>query len=88
VIIGPALGSFARRAGEAAPGLVAAGLCLINLAFAWRWLPESRVLHPAATGPQAPRPLRPVSQAVWEVLRHPLRPLALTIIIYAVAMLA
>src|SRR5438067_8622593 len=88
VIIGPALGSFARRAGEAAPGLVAAGLCLINFAFAWRWLPESRVQHPAATGPQAPRPLRPVSQAVWEVLRHPLRPLAQTIIIYAVAMLA
>ena len=46
VIIGPALGSFARRAGTEAPGLVAAGLCAINIAFAWRWLPESRVPHP------------------------------------------
>ncbi|HWC72781.1 MAG TPA: MFS transporter [Gemmatimonadales bacterium] len=92
VIIGPALGSFARRAGTEAPGLVAAGLCAINIAFAWRWLPESRVPHAhttTASGTAAvPPPLRSVSSALWEVLAHPLRPLALTIIIYAVAMLA
>jgi multidrug resistance protein len=92
VIIGPALGSFARGAGTAAPGLVAAGLCAVNVAFAWRWLPESRVPHPHTTTPSGtvvpPPPLRSVSTALWEVLAHPLRPLALTIIIYAVAMLA
>src|SRR5207249_10791517 len=44
VVIGPVLGSFAARAGQAAPGLVAAALCLCNVGFAWKWLPESRVL--------------------------------------------
>lgn len=41
VMIGPAIGSLAFTWGTAAPGFVAAGLCLLNLAFAWRWLPES-----------------------------------------------
>src|SRR5207302_7466427 len=41
VIVGPALGSFAARAGETAPGLVAAALCALNALFAWKWLPES-----------------------------------------------
>jgi MFS family permease len=41
VMIGPALGSLAAAWGPAAPGLVAAGLCLLNLGFAARWLPES-----------------------------------------------
>lgn len=92
VIIGPALGSFARRAGPEAPGLVAAGLCAINVAFAWRWLPESRVPRPhttTASGTVVPPPVgRSVSAALWDVLGHPLSPLSLTIIIYAVAMLA
>jgi multidrug resistance protein len=87
VIIGPALGSFARRAGPAAPGLVAAALCAVNIAFAWRWLPESRVASVQPAGNVVP-PLRSVSAALREVLAHPLRPLALTIIVYAVAMLA
>ena len=42
VILGPAIGSFAFALGPAAPGLVAAGLCLVNVVFAWKWLPESR----------------------------------------------
>lgn len=41
VMIGPAIGSLAFTWGAAAPGFVAAGLCLLNLAFASRWLPES-----------------------------------------------
>src|SRR6266496_1842294 len=49
VVIGPVVGSFAARAGQSAPGLVAAALCLCNVAFAWRWLPESRVLPPHTT---------------------------------------
>jgi multidrug resistance protein len=90
VIFGPALGSFAARAGQAAPGLVAAGLCLVNAVCAWKWLPESRV--PAvrgapAGGRQMPLP-RPVREAMWEVVRHPGRPVAHLIWIYAVAMLA
>src|SRR5439155_1406482 len=84
--------SFAARAGESAPGLVAAALCAANLVFAWKWLPESRVFSPHVTtksGHQvrAPEP-RPVLDALWEVIRHPGRPAAHLIWIYAVAMLA
>ncbi len=43
VMIGPAIGSLSNsRLGPEAPGVIAAGLCMINLIFAWRWLPESR----------------------------------------------
>src|SRR6058998_412976 len=42
VVIGPALGSFTHRFGDAAPGVFAAVLVLVNVAFAWKWLPESR----------------------------------------------
>ena len=92
VIFGPALGSFAARAGETAPGLVAAALCVVNALFAWKWLPESRV--PAArastpSGRQVPPPEpRSVREAMWEVVRHPRSPVAHLIWIYAVAMLA
>ena len=92
VVVGPMLGSFAARGGETAPGLVAAALCIINVIFAWRWLPESRVLPTDTTTASgrfvpAPQP-RPVLPAVWEVVRHPRRPVAYLIWIYAVAMLA
>ncbi|MGH9260828.1 MAG: MFS transporter, partial [Acidimicrobiales bacterium] len=42
VVIGPNIGSLAYRWGPAAPGLAAAGIVLLNVAFAWKWLPESR----------------------------------------------
>lgn len=45
VLIGPVIGSVARSFGTAVPGLVAAGLMLLCVAFAWKWLPESRVHH-------------------------------------------
>src|SRR5947207_13525968 len=68
VIVGPALGSFAARWGEMAPGLVAAGLCGVNVMFAWKWLPESRALASHVTterGRQVPPPEpRPVREAV------------------------
>ena len=92
VIVGPGLGSIAARWGETAPGLVAAGLCVLNVLFAWRWLPESRVSvghTTTASGRQVspPQP-RPVRDAIWEVVRYPSRPAAHLIWIYAVAMLA
>src|SRR5438094_215877 len=44
-VIGPAIGGGAwQYLGSAAPGLVAAGLSLLNFASAWAILPES--LHP------------------------------------------
>ncbi|HSK80845.1 MAG TPA: MFS transporter, partial [Thermoanaerobaculia bacterium] len=40
VMIGPAAGSLAARLGQEAPGFLAAGLCVMNFLFAWKWLPE------------------------------------------------
>src|SRR5213082_1207175 len=92
VLIGPVLGSAAFRAGESAPGLVAAALCVGNFIFAWKWLPESRVIGAhtrTPSGHQVPPPVpRPVLAAAWDVIRHPRRPAAHLIWIYAVAMLA
>src|SRR3989442_3839116 len=92
VNFGRALGSFAARAGETAPGLVADALCVVNALFAWKWLPESRVLAARASPPsgrQVPPPEpRSVREAMWEVVRHPRSPVAHLIWIYAVAMLA
>lgn len=92
VLIGPVLGSVAFRAGAWAPGFVAAALCAGNLLFAWKWLPESRVRSARAAPGQSPQPPprepRPVLTAAWEVIRHPSRPAAHLIWIYAVAMLA
>ncbi|MGH8573746.1 MAG: MFS transporter, partial [Gammaproteobacteria bacterium] len=83
VMVGPVIGSFAAHFGQAAPGLVAAALCLINVGFAWRWLPESRKEH---VGPARPR--RPLWHPAWTVVRHPAGPVARLIWIYAVGMLA
>lgn len=89
VTIGPFIGSLAARFGHAAPGVVAAGLVLVNMLFAWGLLPESRVPHPAQSdGVPAPTGRRPIKAALWEVVQHPARPIAHLIWIYAVAMLA
>src|SRR5213078_3164545 len=42
VALGPALGPFASHWGRSGPGLAAAVLCVINIAFAWHFLSESR----------------------------------------------
>lgn len=83
VVIGPVLSSFAVRLGPEWPGLLAAALCVVNAAFMWRWLPESRAPHvPGATAPRA------IWRPAWEVLRHPGRPVSQLIWIYGVGMLA
>lgn len=90
VSIGAVLGSLAANLGPAAPGLVAAALVLVNILFAWRWLPESRVPQGSVTtsGRFVPRRERPIANALWEVVRHPGRPVSEMIWIYAVGMLA
>ena len=86
VAIGPAIGSFSNQHfGPAAPGLVAAALCVLNVAFAWKWLPESRVPTPAG---MPSRPKRPVWQAAAEVVQHPTRPVSRLVWIYGVGMFA
>ncbi|MGH7630303.1 MAG: MFS transporter [Gemmatimonadales bacterium] len=85
VMLGPAIGSGASHFGPEAPGFVAAALCLINAAFAWRWLPESRVKDGSGAHAAA-RP--PIWHTAWQVIRHPARPVSRLIWIYGVGMLA
>ena len=93
VAIGPVLGSFAialgkrdimpgaatLHLGHAAPGIMAAGLCLLNIIFAARYLTESREY--ATTG-EAPRKSR---QAAWQIMSRSSDPSSRLIWIYAIA---
>jgi MFS family permease len=97
VALGPVLGSFAitlgkydvmpgpatLQMGHAAPGIIAAGLCLLNMAFAARYLNESRDLSEQAA--QAGEVRRTSSQAIWRVISHSSEPSSRLIWIYAIA---
>src|SRR5258707_42695 len=88
VALGPVVGSFAialgkrdlipgpatLQMGQAAPGIVAAGLCLLNMIFVARYLKESRDF---SEQPQAGEIRRTSSQAIWRGIspfRRPLPP--------------
>lgn len=91
VMVGPAAGSLATYLGPRAPGFMAAGLCLLNLLFAYWMLPEPRRhAHPEETPgqPAAPRPRRSIRRAIREVLLHPMAPVSSLILIYAIGMMA
>ncbi len=96
VALGPVLGSFALalgkrdlmpgpatlQMGRAAPGIMAAGLCVLNMIFAWRYLTESRDLSEQAQTGEA----RPTSrQAIWRVISHSSEPASRLIWIYAIS---
>jgi len=83
VMVGPGIGSLSSAWGAAAPGLIAAGLCVVNIAFAWRFLRESRDFGAAADGEEVPMLPR---QAVVRVLRNPGEPAPRLIWMYAVGM--
>jgi len=85
VMVGPVIGSFAAYWGRQAPGLLAALLCVINVAFAWKWLPESRSLQ--STG-LVERRSRPIWRAAWSILRRPRGTIPRLVWIYSVGMLA
>ncbi len=98
VSIGAVVGSYTHKLwGPVGPGLAAAALVLVNIAFAWKWLPESRVLvtrgdtgtAPArrSSGPWS-ESVRQVVRPLWNVIRHPERPVSQVIWVYAVGMLA
>ena len=96
VALGPVLGSFAialgkrdlmpgsgtLTVGRAMPGIIAAGLCLINMIFAARYLSESRDSsehpHEGHTRPTA-------RQAIWRVISHSSEPSSRLILIYAIS---
>src|SRR5713226_1798286 len=96
VALGPVLGSFAIALGKrdlipgprtlqmggAAPGIMAAALCLLNMIFVWRYLKESRDF---SEQPKEGEIRRSSSQAIWRVISHASEPSSRLIWIYAIA---
>jgi len=68
--------------GPAAPGIMAAALCVGNIVFAWRYLTESREV---SEPPQAGEVQRTSRQAIWRVISHSSEPSSRLIWIYAIA---
>lgn len=86
VTLGPAVGSLTTGLGTAAPGFMAAGLCVLNGLFAWRWLPESSTA--GARQGRTPPDRGATRRAMLEVLRSPRGSISSLIWIYAAAMMA
>jgi multidrug resistance protein len=80
VMIGSAVGSLAAYLGHQAPGFLAAGLCLLNMIFAWIWLPESRQRSETA------RPRRSIRETMRELPFN--SPVWIPIWIYSIGMMA
>jgi multidrug resistance protein len=83
VALGPPLGSLALLIGHQGPGVVAAGLCLINMVFAWKYLSESRDMEDARKHMRKPGASR---TAIARVVTHAKEPASRLIWIYASAM--
>jgi MFS family permease len=81
VAIGPVIGSWVSGVGQAAPGLFAAGLCVLNMGFAARYLSETR--RPGVHHAEGPR--KSSRQAVLHVVAHPNEPSSRLILIYSIA---
>jgi MFS family permease len=96
VALGPVLGAFAialgkrdllpgsgkLQMGPAAPGILAAALCLLNMVFVARYLKESRDF---SEQPQEGEERRTSTQAIWRVISHSSEPSSRLIWIYAIA---
>jgi MFS family permease len=68
--------------GHAAPGIMAAALCLANMVFAARYLNESRDLNEQIPTGEVRRTSR---EAIWRVISHSSEPSSRLIWIYAIA---
>jgi MFS family permease len=84
VAIGPAIGIWAMTMGYKGPGLVAAAITLVNMAFAWRYLTESNEHASQKTG-ERPIP-RGSREAVRRVVSHSGEPASRLIWIYGITM--
>jgi multidrug resistance protein len=82
VTIGPVIGSLTHTWGDAAPGLFAAGLCVANIAFAYRYLTESHTEAARGTGVR----IGTSREAVRRVITHSGEPASRLIWIYTIAM--
>lgn len=87
VMIGPASGSLATYLGPEGPGFMAAGLCVLNILFAWKWLPEPK-RYVGSTSEMAVAPKRSLRRTFYEVLSHPTGPVSAPIWVYAIGMMA
>ena len=85
VALGPLLGAAALRWGTEGPGLLAAALSVVNIAFAWRFLTEARDASEAAEARSKPRVPGRSRGAVFRVATHPNEPASRLIWIYAIA---
>ena len=85
VAIGPVLGSLSHHLGSSGPGLFAAGLCVVNMAFAWRYLRESRDAAEAAESKAATGQRARSREAILHVVSHSAAPASRLIWIYAIA---
>lgn len=86
VALGPLFGAVALKwMGKPGPGLLAAGLTLVNIAFAWKFLKESRDMTEAAAVRNQPRVPGRSRQAVARVVSHPNEPASRLIWIYGIA---
>jgi MFS family permease len=108
VALGPVIGSWAAgigaktfhvgstsiHIGHAAPGLLAAALCVLNIGFAFKYLTESKqatselsTKTPGGTPSVEPPRKRPgAMESIRRVMSHPGEPAARLIWIYAIAM--
>jgi MFS family permease len=82
VAIGPAITLLTSSLGPQAPGFIAAGLALLNVGFAARYLPEPA----AGERPTGVRP--PLRHALAAVCRHPATPAHRMIWIYSAGMMS
>jgi MFS family permease len=85
VALGPLLGAVALKWGTSGPGLLAAGLSVLNIGFAWKFLTESRDMTEAAAVRAQPRVPGRTRRAVLEVVTHPNRPASRLVWIYGIA---
>ena len=86
VAIGPVLGSLTHAWGPQGPGLFAAALCVANIAFAWRYLDESRDMTEAAASKADPNTRARSRDAILHVITHSAAPASRLIWIYAIAL--
>ncbi len=84
VAIGPVFGAWLRPLGAEWPGLVAAMLCVVNMAFVWLYLTEARAIN-TADRKAAVAPRGASRAALLRVLSHPKEPASRLIQIYALA---
>jgi MFS family permease len=83
VAIGPVIGSASTHFSHRAPGFLAAGLCVINVLFAAKYLVET---HDTAEAKRSPQKKGRSREAAWQVITNSSEAKARLIWIYAIGM--